>query len=535
MKQIPVARALLVLFLVIFEIGLIAFEYQPQNTNVLSLYSLNKTYLYGKLQPFALLFCFIFPFLIWSRRNELFPLWGGYIAQHSFLKALLLNVLLFIFMFVITGLVSTIGGAAIALNIIWHAGLSALLCSLLWVIAPFGFWIQFARLFYVETLIAFVATLFVVGIATYSQSRWNELSEATFYLSYWFLSLYESDIYLNVAERQLAVKGFLIRIDHQCSGYEGIGLVIAFVSVYIFAFRKSLRFPNIFLLYVIGVPLIWVLNGLRIALLASIGGHFSPEVAVTGFHSQAGWMMFLLVTVGLMLASSQMRFFRSDIKETTGAKETDPGMTLAIALLAPFLAFMLSSILVSAFSGLKGGEWLYILKVLAIGFVLLWFRTIYRGLIDKVSYISILAGLAVAVIWVVLDNDLDRQSKLADWIGSLSTAGFVLWVCIRFAGTIVMVPLAEELAFRSYLYRALIGSRFETVTHGQFTWVAFLGSSVLFAAMHSGRFVEAFVAGAVFALVMYRTGRLSDAVAAHMTANLAVALWALLSGQWSLL
>ena len=42
-----------------------------------------------------------------------------------------------------------------------------------------------------------------------------------------------------------------------------------------------------------------------------------------------------------------------------------------------------------------------------------------------------------------------------------------------------------------------------------------------------------FLAGVVFALLYLRRGRLADAIAAHVAANLVVALWALASGDWS--
>jgi len=35
-------------------------------------------------------------------------------------------------------------------------------------------------------------------------------------------------------------------------------------------------------------------------LILSLGAHVSPEVAVSGFHSQGGWIAFLFVTVGIM-------------------------------------------------------------------------------------------------------------------------------------------------------------------------------------------------------------------------------------------
>ena len=109
-----------------------------------------------------------------------------------------------------------------------------------------------------------------------------------------------------------------------------------------------------------------------------------------------------------------------------------------------------------------------------------------------------------------------------------------LWLGIRAIGSIVMVPIAEELAFRGLLHRWLISRRFETVEFAQFTWLAFIASSLLFGLMHQ-RWIEGALAGAVFALLMYRSGRLSDPMAAHMTANAVIVVWAIAARNWSLL
>ena len=58
-----------------------------------------------------------------------------------------------------------------------------------------------------------------------------------------------------------------------------------------------------------GIAAIWVLNALRIAVLVSIGAHVSPAVAVQGFHSEAGWIGFLIVTLSSMAVSQRMPFF----------------------------------------------------------------------------------------------------------------------------------------------------------------------------------------------------------------------------------
>jgi len=48
---------------------------------------------------------------------------------------------------------------------------------------------------------------------------------------------------------------------------------------------------------------------MRITLLTVIGTSVSAGVALGGFHSQAGWLFFLAVSLGLMMASHRLRLF----------------------------------------------------------------------------------------------------------------------------------------------------------------------------------------------------------------------------------
>ena len=52
--------------------------------------------------------------------------------------------------------------------------------------------------------------------------------------------------------------------------------------------------------------------------------------------------------------------------------------------------------------------------------------------------------------------------------------------------------------------------------------------------MHE-RWLAACLAGAIYAMLMYRTKRLSDPIVAHMASNAAIAVWAIAAQQWSLL
>ncbi len=67
-----------------------------------------------------------------------------------------------------------------------------------------------------------------------------------------------------------------------------------------------------------------------------------------------------------------------------------------------------------------------------------------------------------------------------------------------------------------------------------FGLLAFVGSTVAFRLMHERR-LAARLAGAIYAMLMYRSTRLSDPIVAHMASNAAIAVWAIAAQQWSLL
>lgn len=107
----------------------------------------------------------------------------------------------------------------------------------------------------------------------------------------------------------------------------------------------------------------------------------------------------------------------------------------------------------------------------------------------------------------------------------------VLWFVFRGIGTVLLVPLVEELFFRDYLEGRLRGDGAPSVPR---VVLAALISAALFAALHD-RWAEAFVAGIVFSFVAWRSGRISDAIAAHAAANLVVFAVAVATGNLAII
>ena len=112
--------------------------------------------------------------------------------------------------------------------------------------------------------------------------------------------------------------------------------------------------------------------------------------------------------------------------------------------------------------------------------------------------------------------------------GALTRATIASPLTPMFLVTAILVPVIEEMFFRGYLLTRLDGPK---------PWQRALAvglSSAAFALLH-GRWLEAGLAGVVFALVALRRGRFADAIWAHVVANSLVAAIAAARGDWSLI
>ena len=359
---------------------------------------------------------------------------------------------------------------------------------------------------------------------------WNSLAIPTLQLVHKLLGWVYSDLVYEPERFLLGTTSFQVEISYACSGIEGIALITLFLAIYLWLFRKDLRFPQAFWLFPLGITAIWLANAVRIALLIAIGASFSPEVALQGFHEQAGWIAFTLIALGAdRSVESDAVLYRY---QATTFQLLEPANLLAAALLVPLLVLMVTSMVTSASS--SGFDVLYPLRVVAIAIVLYYFRKHYKGLGWKWSWQAPAIGTAVFVIWILLEPNVDSsKTPLSQGLAELTSGSAAVWLVFRVLGSVITVPLAEELAFRGYLIRKLIAKDFENVPLGQFTWFSFLLTSVLFGLLHE-RWIAGTLAGMGYALALYRRGQLGDAVIAHMTTNALIAIFVLTQARWSL-
>lgn len=422
------------------------------------------------------------------------------------------------------------GPGQLAFQSLWVAlGLLLALLTLAAFASP-GFWQQVMREQKWAIVFAVVLSVLVWTLSIATQGLWSHFADFTFYLVAGCLEWFSNDVYVDPEGRIIGFHRFLVNIDTQCSGYEGIGLVTAFVFVFLYSFRADFRFPRALLLFPIGAIVIWLFNIVRIVVLILIGALWSPDVAVWGFHTQAGWITFILTSVGLMWLAHNSAFF---VKQKASAQPFSRTMNVPIATLLPLIALLAMTFLTQALSGQF--DWLYPLRVIVVGAVVLYcFR--YLDLRPFTwNYFSIAAGLVVAVMWILMvstDGEVDQQYTSA----FEQTPGWLvgLWLFFRLVGSSVTVPIAEELGFRSYLLCKLSSQPVANRGSLLFSAFAFVGSSVAFGLLH-GAWLEGTLAGLVYSWVRYRSTHILDAIIAHGVTNAVLFAVVLYNGQWSLL
>ena len=283
------------------------------------------------------------------------------------------------------------------------------------------------------------------------------------------------------------------------------------------------------------VAAVWLLNVLRIVALILVGHFWSPALALGGFHSKAGWLLFCGVTLGAVWLSGRLSWFAHEPADAH-SRITNPSGPFLVPLLALVATALVTGLFVDQF------DYFYPLRVVVVLLVLAWYRDEYTaGLRNQLagrsvwSWNAVGIGIAVYLLWAGLSalSGSYGSETVPEELVALPGPIRVAWIISRALGAIVTVPVVEELAFRGFLLRRLIGSSFTRVPYDQWRWYAVLISSLAFAAVHQ-EWLGGFAAGVLYAYAQKRRGLLSDAIVAHATSNALIAIQVLAAGHWSL-
>lgn len=373
-----------------------------------------------------------------------------------------------------------------------------------------------------------VAALLSAAAFNLSQKLWEITATLTFHVVRVLLTGLFPTLGADASTRILSTESFAVEISEKCSGLEGVGLLLAFLGTWLLYFRREFIFPRALLLIPFGVGAVFILNAVRIALLIVIGDAGFVDVAIYGFHSQAGWIIFIGVACGLVLLSRRSRW----LNRTAIDPRTAPQMQNPTAIyLMPMLAIMAAGMISKAFSG--SFEYFYPLRLVAALWMFSRYSWKFRQLNWRWSWRGAATGVVVYLVWTVAAHLIADPAPMPDALAAMPAALRVMWVLSRIAGSVLLVPLAEELAYRGYLMRRLTKADFEPLPYRSVTWVALLASSLLFGLMHGEMWVAGIVAGVAYGLIAKRFG-LAESVAAHAVTNALIAASVLTAGQWQL-
>ena len=215
----------------------------------------------------------------------------------------------------------------------------------------------------------------------------------------------------------------------------------------------------------------------------------------------------------------------------------------ARARVIPFAAFM---VLLAARGAMPEDgswgidpRWLYGLTVLIVGGLLAWFWREYGELVLQTLPTLAEAALAVAVglivfgLWIHLDAAWMRLGEPSAGFVPKDANGQLLWplIAVRWVGASLLVPVMEELFWRSFLMRWVQSPQFESVLPQRVGLKAVVLSTFVFMLAHT-LWLAAIIAGLAYAWLYIRTGKLWVPVIAHAVTNGVLGVWVLQTQRW---
>ncbi|UOA10721.1 exosortase/archaeosortase family protein [Methylobacter sp. S3L5C] len=214
-------------------------------------------------------------------------------CEHRWMYWLICHLLAFAAFAVVTELIFGIPTNPEHLSASWFAGWFTLtrVTLMLWLLAlvPGHFWLGLIRQEYIALLMGCVLGIcawMLLGMLGRQENPldqeefWNNLAKPTMQLVYLLLGWFYSELVSQPEIFLLGTASFQVEIFSSYSSLEGISLITIFLEIYLWLFKKELRFPQAFWLFPFGIIIIWLANTVRIAMLIAIESSFSPKVAL---------------------------------------------------------------------------------------------------------------------------------------------------------------------------------------------------------------------------------------------------------------
>jgi len=190
-------------------------------------------------------------------------------------------------------------------------------------------------------------------------------------------------------------------------------------------------------------------------------------------------------------------------------------------------------------AGMIDPRWLYGIRATLVAGLLFVFwpsfteLTAARRPSRRQIWLAPAAGLLVLAIWLWLDSGVFVLGRSGSGFVPRAVDGGIDWplALMRLAGSALVVPLMEELFWRSLVMRWLEEADFLAVDPARIGLRAVFLSSIAFGLEHS-QWAAGILAGLVYGWLYLRSGNLWLAIAAHAVTNAGLGVWVLATGAW---
>jgi CAAX prenyl protease-like protein len=183
-------------------------------------------------------------------------------------------------------------------------------------------------------------------------------------------------------------------------------------------------------------------------------------------------------------------------------------------------------------------RWLYPVKA---GLVALALTVLWRKYTELESYnlpfrqflLSLVVGVVVFVLWINMDEGWMLVGSVGEGYNPTNETGQIDWLLVSFriVGAALVVPIMEELFWRSFLQRWLQTSDFLSLDPAKVGLKALFIASALFAVEHF-QWLAGLIAGLAYGWLYIRTRNLWSPIIAHAVTNGVLGIYVVNTGYW---
>jgi uncharacterized protein len=228
------------------------------------------------------------------------------------------------------------------------------------------------------------------------------------------------------------------------------------------------------------------------------------------------------------------------VESSSSGNSAAPPQAPWLSYVAPMAVFMV----VTALEPSARGQYplVYTLKVALVTITLAFCRRPLRDMSfnARAAAAGAVVGAAVFLEWVCLGPlthyphfaFLGTRAAYDPFSAIHSLPARAMFLAARFYGLVLLVPMIEEVFWRSFLLRFVTEpDDFQRVRQGAFSWTAFIVVALAFGMAHP-EWLEGIICAAAYALLLRYTRSLFACVVAHSVTNLLLGIFIVTQHAW---